>query len=75
MNIPIKNLSTPADRISSLTRPVETAQMLHTERVICKETLDEVNRLGGILGDGPLRALHTTLFEDASKLKMFANVL
>ena len=49
--------------------------MLYTERVISKETLDEVNRLGGVLGDGSLRALHTSVTEDPSKLKKFASVL
>ena len=76
-------LSTPAcqmlqkhsDRISPLILPVEIVQMLYTEKVISKETLDEVNRLGGVLGDGPLRALCTTVYEDPSKLKLFASVL
>ena len=64
-----------SDRISPLTLPVEIVQMLYTERVISKETLDEVNRLGGVLGDGPLRALCTTMYEDPGKLKLFASVL
>ena len=64
-----------SDRILLLTLPVEIVQMLYTEKVISKETLNEVNRLGGVLGDGPLRALCTTVSEDASKLKLFASVL
>ena len=76
-------LSTPAcqmlqkhsDRILPVTLPVEIVQMLYTERVISKETLDEVNRLGGVLRDGPLRALCTAVYEDPSKLKLFTNVL
>ena len=64
-----------SDRISPLILPVEIVQMLYTERVISKETLDEVSRLGGVLGDGPLRALCTTVYEDPSKLKLFASVL
>ena len=64
-----------SDRISPLTLPVEIVQMLYTERVISKETLDEVTRLGGVLGDGPLRALCTTVYEDHGKLKVLANVL
>ena len=79
----IEELTTPScqmlqkhsDRILPLTLPVEIVQMLYTERVISKETLDEVNRLGGVLGDGPLRALCTTVYEDPSKLKLFASVL
>ena len=49
--------------------------MLYTERVISKETLDEVNRLGGVLGDGPLRALYTTVSEEPSKLRVLATIL
>ena len=64
-----------SDRILPVILPVEIVQMLYTERVISKETLDEVNRLGGVLGDGPLRALCTTVYEDPSKLKLFASVL
>ena len=78
-----EELSTPAcqmlqkhsDRLSPLNLPVEIVQMLYTERVISKETLDEVNRLGGVLGDGPLKALHTTVSEEPNKLKVFASVL
>ena len=64
-----------SDRISSLTLPVEIVQMLYTERVISKETLDEVNRLGGVLGDGPLRAICTTVYEDPGKLKVLTSIL
>ena len=63
------------DRFSPLTLPVEIVNMLYTERVISKETLDEVNRLGGVLGDGPLRALCTTVCEEPNKLKIFASIL
>ena len=49
--------------------------MLYEERVISKETLDEVNRLRSVLGEGPLRALCTTVYEDPSKLSVFASVL
>ena len=64
-----------SDRILPLTLPVEIVQMLYTERVISKETLDEVNRLGGILGEGILQALHTTVSEDPNKLKLLASIL
>ena len=64
-----------SDRILPLTLPVEIVQMLYTERVISKEMLDEVNGLGGVLGDGPLRALCTAVSEDPGKLKLFASVL
>ena len=64
-----------SDRISSLTIPMEIVQMLYTERVISKETLDEVNRLGGVLGDGPLRAIHTTVSEEPSKLRVLTSIL
>ena len=64
-----------SDRISPLTLPVEIVQMLFKEKVISKETLDEISRLGGVLGDGPLRALCTTVYGDPNKLKVFASVL
>ena len=64
-----------SDRILQLTLPLEIVQMLYTEGVISKETLDEVTRLGGVLGDGPLRALHTTVSEDLNKLKVLGSVL
>ena len=63
------------DKLSSLTLPVEIVQMLHSERVISKETLDEVNRSGGVLGEGPLKALCTTVYEEPNKLKKFASIL
>ena len=79
----IEKLSTQAhqtlqkfsDRLSILSLPVEIVQMLYTERVISKETLDEVNGLGGMLGDGPLKALCTTVSEDPNMLAKFAKVL
>ena len=64
-----------SDSLSSLTLPVEIIQTLYTERVISKETLDEVNRLGGVLGDGPLRALCTTVSEEPSKLRVLTSIL
>ena len=63
------------DRLSPLILPVEIVQMLYEERVISKETLDEVNRLGSVLGEGPLRALCTTVSKDPNILKVFASVL
>ena len=76
-------LSTPAcemlqkhsNRIMPLTLPMEIIQMLYTEKVISKETLNEMNRLGGVLSDGPLGALCTTVSKDPAKLKIFASVL
>ena len=64
-----------SDTISSLTLPVNIVQMLYTERVISKETLDEANRLGGVLGDGPLRALCATMYKEPNKLKVLASIL
>ena len=49
--------------------------MLYTEKVISKETLDEVNRLGGIVSDGPLRALYSMVSENPSQLKVFVSIL
>ena len=62
-------------RISPLTLPVEIVQMLFKEKVISKETLDEVNKLGSVLGDGPLKALCTTVYENPDKLEAFASIL
>ena len=59
------------DRLSPLALPIEIIQM----RLISKETLEEVNRLGGVLVDGSLMALHTMLSEDPSKLKVFICIL
>ena len=63
------------DRLSLLILPVEIVQMLYEERVISKETSDEVNRLGSVLGEGPLRALCTTVSKAPNIFKVFANVL
>ena len=54
---------------------MEIVRMLYTEKVISKETLDEVNRLGGVLGDSPLRALRITVYGNPKKLATFATVL
>ena len=63
------------DRLLPLILPMKIVQMLYEERVISKETLDEVNRLGSVLGEGPLRALCTTVSKDQNILKVFASVL
>ena len=62
-------------RLSVLSLPVDVVQTLYKEKVISKETLDEINRLGGVLGDGPLRALCSTVYKDPNMLAIFANVL
>ena len=62
-------------RLSSLSLPVDVVQTLYKEKVIPKETLDEVIGLGCVLGDGPLRTLCTTVYEDPNMLAIFANVL
>ena len=63
------------DRLSPLILPAEIIQMLYTEGVISKETLDEVNCLGGKVGDDPLRALCATVYEDPNKLRILASIL
>ena len=63
------------DRLSPLTLPVKIVQVLYTEKVISKEILDEMNRLEDVLGDGSLRALCTTVYEDPNKLKVFTTIL
>ena len=59
----------------SFSLPMEIVQMLYTENIISKETLNEINTLRGVLSDGPLRALCTTVYEDPGKLKIFASIL
>ena len=63
-------LQKQCDRLSPLTLPVKIVHVIYTEKVISKETLDEVNRLGGVLGDVTLRALCTTVYEDPNKLSI-----
>ena len=63
------------DRLSPLILSTEIVQMLYTEGVISKETLDEMNSLEGVLGDGPLRKLCATVYEDPNKLRILANIL
>ena len=62
-------------RLSQLALPMEIVNMLYTENVISKKTLNEVNRLGGVLGDDPLEELHATVYDDHSKLQVFAMIL
>lgn len=59
------------DRLSPPTNPIKIIQM----RLTVKETLEKMNRLGYLLTDGPLMALHTTLSEGPSKLKVFIRIL
>ena len=64
-----------SESLSQLLLPMEVVQTLYTEGVISKETYDEVEKSGGCLGDGPLRALHNTICRDPNHLKVFASVL
>ena len=50
-------------------------QTLYTEGVISKETFDEMERSGGQLTAGPLRALSDTVSEDPNMLRVFGSVL
>ena len=54
---------------------MKIVQTLYTEGVISKETFDEVERSGGSLANGPLRALSSTVSEDPNQLRAFATVL
>ena len=49
--------------------------MLYTEGVISKETYDEIEQSGGLLADGPLRALSSTVTKEPSQLRVFASIL
>ena len=54
---------------------MEVVQMLWKEEVISKETLHDMNKSGGVLGEFQLKALCTTVQEDSHKLIVFASVL
>ena len=55
--------------------PMEVVQTLYTEGVISKETFDEVQRSGGSINDGPLRALCCTVSEDPNNLRVLGTIL
>ena len=48
---------------------------LYTERVISKETFDEMKRSGGQLTTGPLKVLSDTVSEDPNMFRVFGSVL
>ena len=54
---------------------MEVAHTLYTEGVFPEETFDHVNRSGGALAGGPLRALQNTISEDPNQLETFGTVL
>ena len=43
--------------------------------MISRETLIELNRLGGVLSDGPFETLCTTVSKEPNQLVVFASVL
>ena len=49
--------------------------MLYTEEVISMETLNEMERSGGLQTDRSLRALSNTISEDPNKLRILTSVL
>ena len=50
-------------------------ETLLTEGVICKEIFHELKKSGGLLVNGPLRALCTTVSKDQKQLMVFATIL
>ena len=50
-------------------------ETLFTEGVICKEIFHELKKSGGLLVNGPLKALCTTVSKDSEQLKIFATIL
>ena len=54
---------------------MDIVQTLYTEGVISKETFDEVQRSGGSLSDGPLKALCCTVSKDPNNLRVLASIL
>ena len=55
--------------------PTEVTHTLLTEGVINKETFYEVERSGGFLANGPLRALSSTVSKDPDQLRVLGSVL
>ena len=55
--------------------PTEVTHTLLTEGVITKETFYEVERSGGLLANGPLRTLSSTVSKDHNQLRVFGSVL
>ena len=55
--------------------PSKVTQLLYTEGVISKETFTNLERSGGLLADGPLKELSSTIVKDPNKFKIFLNVL
>ena len=49
--------------------------MSYTEGVISKETFNEIERSGGSLTNGTLRALLSTVSKDPNKLRAFTTIL
>ena len=73
-------LSTPAlknlfKKLAPSSLPTEVTHTLLTEGVITNETFYEVERSGGLLADGPLRALSGTASKDSNQLRVFGSVL
>ena len=64
-----------SENFSHLLLPMEVVQTLYTEGVISKKIFDEVEKSGGCLAEGPLRALSSTVSKDPNQLKVFASVL
>ena len=63
-----------SESLSPLTLPTKIVNILYKERVISKETFDEVSKSGLLTGD-PLRALSSAVSENPNKLRDFATVL
>ena len=54
---------------------MKTVHLLFSEKIISKETLVDVTKLGGVLHDESLRALSTTVCRKPNSLKTFGTVL
>ena len=64
-----------SEHLSQLTLPTKIVRMLYTEEVISMETLNEMERSGGLQTDRSLRALSNTISEDPNKLRILTSVL
>ena len=72
---PLQLLQKYSESLLQVVLSMETVWTLHSEGVISKDTLDELERSGGLLTDSSLRALSNTVSDDPNHLKIVASVL
>lgn len=68
-------LHTHSEKLSQHVLSVDAIHMLYTERLISKDTLDEVKRLGRVMVGGPLIALREAVSKNPKHLRVFTSIL